>query len=184
MRKKSIILLVIAILCALSIVAILTLTVPANLDKTPEVKQPKDENLIGTEGLVIVTGNFASSRLLAETIQESCGLPLILLNQDPETKKFKTVFLIQGTDQVKSFEIDKLKDLINSSKYKGALFIGNDKYLPEKYKNPLESNLKVYRLDDDDWLLNAEKAEKLLKTKGILQKFKSHYMLRQNPRQR
>ena len=103
---------------------------------------------------LIITGNFAKSRLLAELLQHQTKQPVLLVSMRgggaPEL-----FFMPRGPDAI-PVEEAKLLEFLEFLKPSRLVFLGDRSYLPPAYYELLKSKYPALIVSSDDWHRNAE----------------------------
>ena len=113
---------------------------------------------------LVVAGNYVKARILAELIQHKSKQPVLLL---PTGNESDTMFFLTPTDDTLQVKKDDYLRFINFLNPKRVLFIGNEKYTPPEYVEPLEDRLPVWSVTNNDWKTIAFSVEDLLKLKRL-----------------
>ena len=114
---------------------------------------------------LIITGNYAESRLLAELIQKANKQPILLT---PATANGK-IFFVPPPSRAKPLAIknEELTNFINFVGAKQIIILGNKNYVPNKYTKEIGANQIVWRLTGDNWKKVAASVGKLLNLTNV-----------------
>jgi hypothetical protein len=121
---------------------------------------------------LMMTGNFAKSRLMADLIQNENKQPYILL---PASGKGRIFFCPSG--KRKALEILE-KDLARFIKFvnpKQIIVIGNKHYVPQKYLDKIDPNQTVIIIKNKNWNIAAERIARLLDLSNLASDYKKLY---------
>ncbi len=113
---------------------------------------------------LVVTGNFIKSRILAELIQYETSQPILLL---PSGNESDTMFFLASNKE--TFPV-KEKDFARFVKYlqpKRVLFLGNETYAPERFKEELRDKIPLWSVSNDDWSQIAASVGEVLKLRHL-----------------
>lgn len=110
---------------------------------------------------LIITGNYAESRLLAELIQNNDGQPILLL---PVANQEEKIFFLPPQKRSAALEVpySELTNFINFINAKQILVLGGEKYISEKYMSKVSGKQVVWHLTGDNWTNIAASAGRLL----------------------
>jgi hypothetical protein len=115
--------------------------------------------------VLLVTGNFVKSRVLAELIQKHLKQPILLLPSGEEGDALYFLLPNGETGAVAAEDYVKFVDFLNP---KQVLFLGNKDYAPDNYLDDLGESVAVpVIVRDDDWNKIAFSAGELLKIKKL-----------------
>lgn len=144
---------------AVAIGAICLSAVPARAEWKP-FKVPTQE--VTT---LIITGNYARSRLLAELIQVETKQPILLIPAKNHTK----IYFMPPKNRGEAVEIPE-KELTNFIRFidpRQVLVLGDDNYVPYKYRRMVNQFVPVWVIYGQDWERNAESIGKLMKQTSL-----------------
>ncbi len=98
---------------------------------------------------LIVTGNYAESRLLAELIQVENRQPILLM---PSVNDERIFFMPpQKSAQALEVPYSELTNFVSFLGAKQILILGNKNYVPEKYTDRIPGNQVIWRISGDNW---------------------------------
>ena len=114
---------------------------------------------------LIVTGNYATSRLLAELIQKTNKQPILLVPADNSNK----IYFMPPPSRAKPLTIknEQLTNFINFLRPKQIMILGDKKFVPKKYTDEIGTNQIVWRLTGDNWKKMAASAGRLLNLTNV-----------------
>ena len=109
---------------------------------------------------LIITGNYAESRLLAELIQSENGQPILLLPAAGQDQ----IFFMPPAKRAAALQVpaDELTNFINFTGMKQILILGDDEYASPQYIDKISQNQVVWRVSGNNWKKIAASAGKLL----------------------
>ena len=99
---------------------------------------------------LMVTGNYKSTRLLAETVQNENHQPYILL-PDPRTND-KRIFFCPPPPAA-SLEIpgNRLNEFIRNANPRRIVIFGDERYVPASFERDLDGTIPMIRISGRDW---------------------------------
>ena len=99
---------------------------------------------------IMVTGNYKSTRLLAETVQNENHQPYILL-PDPRTSD-KRIFFCPPPPAA-SLEIpgNRLNEFIRNANPRRIVIFGDERYVPASFERELDGTIPIVRISGRDW---------------------------------
>ncbi len=116
------------------------------------------------ETLVIV-GNYQSSRLMAELIQNESRQPYILLPAK-ESESQKIVFF-PAKNTGHEIPVERFNHFVRFSNPSRIVIFGDDRFVQEKYVKMLDRAIPIVRIEGADWNRVAEEATKLLNLSNL-----------------
>jgi hypothetical protein len=131
--------------------------------------QPKSTDIL------IVTGNYVESRLLAEVAQYYNKHPVLLYSPEEGNKG---TFYLMGAKSKDAFVVKEkeFNDLVFTTLMpKTIIFLGDSKYIPQRFSDRLRARnqVKVLRIESGNWQTNAEALSKELQTSRIAWTYKT-----------
>ena len=134
---------------------------------------------------LIVTGNYAEPRLLAEMAQRKTKQPLIVVSREEDGDRIyylpykkKEALPLAGEEYVEFVE--------TMLRPKRIIFLGDDQVLARRYIEPLRKNYPVVVLEGEDWGRTAGELGRILRTwtlKGDFEKAREKMMTARSHRQ-
>ena len=99
---------------------------------------------------IMVVGNYKSSRLLAETVQNENHQPYILLS-DPHTNDSRIFFC--PPPPAASLEIpgNRLNEFVRNANPRRIVIFGDERYVPGAFERSLDGTIPVLRISGCDW---------------------------------
>ena len=121
---------------------------------------------------LVVTSNYKNSRMMADLIQGENKQPYILLPAVGQSK----IFFCPARGE-KSLEIQEA-DLPRFIKYinpKQILIIGDNNYVPEKYRKLIDQNQTVIAVRNKNWIEASRRVENILDLSNLSYDYKKLY---------
>jgi len=114
--------------------------------------------------MLIVTGNYVQSRVLAEVIQYATKQPILLLPTGNE----KDIMYFLGP-KMEALEIEEADyvQLIDFLQPKKVLFLGNAAYTDPSYIDTLHDLVATWVVNNDDWEQIAFSVEEMLQVRKL-----------------
>ena len=119
---------------------------------------------------VMVTGNYAKPRLLAEMAQRETNLPVILVSQEEMGDE---IYYLPPPPNVRKIQPKKFAELIDVFlRPKRVIFIGDETYVPTSYQKDIQDKYPTIIVSGDDWIENARELGKLIGVGGLHKKYR------------
>lgn len=112
---------------------------------------------------LIVTGNFVKSRLLAELIQLETKQPILLLPGDDSEICYG---LGPNADAIELRE-DQYLEFVEHIHPRRVLFLGNSRYVPDKYIELVKDRYAVWSVRNAEWETIAISCGDMLRLKDL-----------------
>ncbi len=118
---------------------------------------------------LIVTGNYANSRLLAEVLQQETKQPILLLSLSAQGN-MEFYFMPSGTEAM-ALDPNKYVEFVDYLQPKQVVFLGDKQYTGESYVDMLRGRYPTVRVNSEDWQKNAEALALMFKRKKLPKKY-------------
>ncbi len=119
---------------------------------------------------LIVTGNFAKPRLLAEQAQRKTDLPIIVIS--PETGGDEIYYLPAKPETLK-IAPDKYMEFIEVIvRPKRIVVLGGDEFVAPKYVERFRGTYPTIVVSGDDWIRNAEQFGQIIGYKRLARHYR------------
>ena len=118
---------------------------------------------------LIVTANYLSSRLLADTIHAESGQPYLLLppvNSD-DTRVFACL-----RDKTLRIGDEDINQFVNNLGVRRIVVLGDASFVPQRYIDMLDHNTPVIRIEGKDWYRIAEELNFMLNLSNLSKNYK------------
>ena len=99
---------------------------------------------------LMVTGNYKSTRLLAETVQNENHQPYILL-PDPRTNDRRIFFCPPPPAASLEIPENRLNEFVRNANPRRIVIFGNENYVPASFERSLDGTIPVIRISGNDW---------------------------------
>ena len=119
---------------------------------------------------LVITGNYKSSRLLAELIQSESRQPYMLL-PDPARGDGRIYFVPPKSDALEVREAD-FNDFIRNANPKRIIILGDERYVPRRYEDMLDKVIPVVRVTGGNWVRVAEELTFMLNLNHLDRNYK------------
>jgi len=103
---------------------------------------------------MIIAGNYKSSRLLADLIQNESRQPYILL-PDPRTGDSR-IFFCPPKSASREVPESRFNEFIRFANPKRIVILGDGRFVPERFEKMLDGTIPVVRITGNDWNRIAE----------------------------
>ena len=118
---------------------------------------------------LVVTANYLSSRLLADTIHTESGQPYLLL--PPVNSPDERVFVCMRDKTLRITDQD-INQFINNLGVRRIVVLGDATFVPQKYIDMLDHNTPVIRIEGKDWYRIAEEVNYMLNLNNVASNYK------------
>ena len=123
---------------------------------------------------LIVTGNYAKPRLLAEQAQAATDLPVILISQETGGDD---IFYLPDEPEAMQIQTGKYLEFIEVMiRPKRVVVLGNGEYVPSKYVDMLKDRYPTIVISGADWIKNAEQLGKMLGSPWLARRYRKNLM--------
>lgn len=103
--------------------------------------------------VLIVTGNYAKPRLLAELVQMKKKHPILLIS--PEQNGDQIFFMPEYPD-ARLIPSEKLIDFLAVLSPRQIVILGDQNYVPANYVKTMRNRYPLVQIAGDDWIKNAK----------------------------
>jgi hypothetical protein len=122
---------------------------------------------------LVVTGNFAKSRLLAELYQRRTKQPILIVS--PEGINNDQLFYLPSKAGCMALDPAKYAEWVEYLSPTRVIFLGDTAYVPQTYVDQVRGRFPVVILNGRDWLDNAKALGGLIKDKGLAKLYGSYF---------
>ena len=123
--------------------------------------------------MLVVTGNFAKSRLLAELCQHKTKQPVLLIS--PEDVGRDELFFMPTAPDAMAFEASKYVEFVDFLNPIRIVFLGDTQYVPNSYIEQVRGRFPTVVLNSRDWLDNANALGALIKDKSLAMRYSTYF---------
>jgi hypothetical protein len=113
--------------------------------------------------LLIVTGNYVNSRLLAELIQLENKQPVLVLPSGED----KIMYALGPNKDAIEIKPENYRSFVKFLRPKQVLFLGDNQYVPQKYIDAVKDDVAIWSITNADWEQTAISAGRMLKMKKL-----------------
>jgi hypothetical protein len=122
---------------------------------------------------LVITGNFAKSRLLAELFQHKTKQPIVLIS--PEGIGRDQLFFMPTVPEAMAFDATKYVEFIDFLHPGRIVFIGDASFVPPSYIDQVRGRYPTVVLNSRDWLDNAKALGGIIKDRGLAKRYGSYF---------
>jgi len=126
-------------------------------DRVPFLRNWSTKNRVDS---LIITGNYAKSRLLAEVAQHKTKQPVILIS--PTVDDSSEVYFMPSNPEAMVVDDDKYVEFVDFLRPRRLIFLGDESYMPPRYVDALRGRYPTVVVASRDWLKNAQALSDLL----------------------
>lgn len=149
------------------VIALLTISMAVQADSWDFLKpyRGKKRDII----TLVITSNYKNSRMMADLIQAENKQPYILLPATGQTKIFFCPRPGERSLEIQEADLPRFIKYINPQR---ILILGDNSYVPEKYRKLIDQNQTVISVKNQNWFEAAEQVEELLDLSNLSYDFK------------
>ena len=103
---------------------------------------------------LVVTGNYAKSRLLGELFQHQTKQPIVLIS--PEDGGREQLFFLPSVPEAMAFEAAKFAEFVDFLHPNRVVFLGDSSFVPPTYIDQVRGRYPTVVLNSRDWMDNAK----------------------------
>jgi hypothetical protein len=120
--------------------------------------------------VLMITGNYAKSRLLAELAQFRTKQPVILVSPARAGDRDELYFLPSAPEAM-SIEKPKFVEFVSFLQPKRIVVLGDSSYVPTEYLDLLRDRFPVLVVAGKDWHQNAQALAKIVGNSGLPKRY-------------
>ena len=114
---------------------------------------------------LIVTGNFARSRLLAELAQRKTDMPVLLISQEEGGDQ---LYYMPSNPETMALPPEKYMEFIETMlRPKRIVFVGDASYVPPNYIEVVKQTYPTIVISGQDWNKNAGELGRVLRSRTL-----------------
>jgi len=118
--------------------------------------------------VLLVSGNYAKPRLLAELAQKSNHQPLLLISP---TANGEELYLLPAGNEATVTKNEKFVELVEFMQPRQVIFLGDSDYMPAQYIELIRNRFPVAQVIGDDWNKNAQNLAQLLHLRKLPKRY-------------
>jgi len=122
---------------------------------------------------LVVTGNYAKSRLLAELFQHQTGQPVLLIS--PEGSGREQLYFMPSSPEASACAASKFAEFVDFLHPNRVVFLGDASFVPPSYIDQARGRYPTVVLNSRDWLDNAKALGVLIKDNGFAKRYGSYF---------
>ena len=118
--------------------------------------------------VLMVTGNYSKSRILAELVQKNNGQPMLLV-PFASANSSQDIFFVPPQKSGKALRVPytEMTNFINFVNPKMVLVIGGPNYVPDAYYKMISDNRPIVRVNGADWYKVADVIGSMLNLSNV-----------------
>ncbi|OPZ27483.1 MAG: hypothetical protein BWZ02_01622 [Lentisphaerae bacterium ADurb.BinA184] len=114
---------------------------------------------------LIVTGNFARARLLAEHAQRRTGVPILLISREPAGDH---LYYLPDRPETMELPVAKYLEFVEVMlRPRRVVFLGDAAYVPAEYVQRLNPAYPTLVIAGQDWIKNARELGHVLRSPAL-----------------
>ncbi|NOY81468.1 MAG: hypothetical protein GXP31_10745 [Kiritimatiellaeota bacterium] len=117
---------------------------------------------------LLITGNIARSRLLAEMIQFKTGQPVLLISPSASGEQ---LYFLPAADEAGAIETAKYVEFIDYLHPERIVFLGGPQYVPQQFVDQVKDRYPSLMVTGDDWTKNAEALGKIFRVRKLARRY-------------
>lgn len=118
----------------------------------------------GRVDTLLITGNIARSRLLAEMIQFKTGQPVLVISPSANGEQ---LYFLPAKDEAGAIETAKYMEFIDYLHPGRVVILGGPRYVPADFANPVRDRYPTLMVAGEDWIKNAEALGKIFRVRKL-----------------
>lgn len=123
---------------------------------------------------LILTGNYAKPRLLAEQAQAQTNLPIVLVSQEHGGDE---IYYLPSKPSAMRIEPRKFLEFVDVMlRPKRIVVLGDQTYVPARYVDMFKDRYPTIVISGNDWIANAEQLGKVLRTSFLARNYQRNLM--------
>jgi len=121
---------------------------------------------------LVITGNYAKSRLLAELVQQKTKQPIMLIS--PTDQGDTELFFLPSAPEAMALPAEKYVEFVDFLKPKRLVFLGDDAYVPPAYLEMLRDSYPTVVVTSNDWQKNAEALAEMFECRKLAKDYAAY----------
>jgi len=113
---------------------------------------------------LLITGNIARSRLLAEMIQFKTGQPVLVISPAATGEQ---LYFLPAKDEAGAIETAKYMEFIDYLHPRRVVILGGARYVPSDFADPVKDRYPTLLVAGEDWIKNAEALGKIFRIRKL-----------------
>jgi len=122
---------------------------------------------------LVITGNFAKSRLLAELFQHQTKQPIVLIS--PEEAGKDQLYFMPVVPQAMTFDAAKYVEFVDFLHPARIIFLGDASFVPPAYIDQVRGRYPTVVLGSREWLDNAKALGVIIKDRSLAKRYGSYF---------
>ena len=119
---------------------------------------------------LIVTGNYAKPRLLAELTQRKTDLPVLLISEEEQGDE---IYYLPTEPEAMRIPARKYMEFVEvMMRPKRVVFLGGREYVDQAYVDKVQDNYSTIVISGRDWIKNARELGKLVGYGGLERQYR------------
>ena len=121
---------------------------------------------------LVITGNYAKPRLLAEIAQIKVKQPILLISEKGGNEQ---IYYLPASPKAHKVSPDNLADFVEAVVTPARVVVlGDSDYVPTAYATMFKPRYPVIHLAGHDWLKNAEALSQILEYPGLVKVYRQY----------
>jgi len=128
----------------------------------PFVSSPPPETLI-------ITGNYAKSRLLAEVTQMRDRASIMLITRQEGEEQ---IIFMENYPDAQMIAEDQLIEFLAVMSPDQVIILGDEDYVPDRYVRIVRSRYPLVMITGDDWIKNAKGVARAVEDRRLVERYR------------
>ncbi len=124
-----------------------------------------------TPETLIITGNYAKSRLLAEVTQLRGKATILLIVQDADGEQ---AFFMEHYPDAQLIPRDQLIDFLAVLSPARIIVLGDRQYVPNRYADLVRSRYPLVMITGEDWIKNAKAVASAVGDRRLVEQYRRY----------
>jgi hypothetical protein len=123
---------------------------------------------------IIITGNFAKSRLLAELAQMKSKAPILLVSPPAEKGGKDRLFFMSTYPKARQIPADRLLDFLAVVAPEKLIILGDENFVPVKYTKMVKDRYPTVNIAGNSWMQNAKALAEVIKARSLVKEYRKY----------
>lgn len=118
---------------------------------------------------LIITGNYAKSRLLAEVAQKRGRASIMLIAREDGEEQ---IIYMENYPDAEMISEDQLIEFLAVLSPDQVIVLGAGEYVPERYSRIVRGRYPLVSVDGDDWIKNAKAVARAVEDRRLVERYR------------
>ncbi len=123
----------------------------------------------GPPETLIITGNYAKSRLLAEVTQMRDRASIMLITEEAGEKQ---IIFMENYPDAQMISEDQLIEFLAVLSPDQVIILGDEEYVPNRYARIVSSRYPLVMVTGEDWIKNAKSVARAVEDRRLVERYR------------